>query len=68
MCDVVGIKQLTTDTAGAGSTTTTVQKTFQGQDQAGNPVTVDCATVAGGCFIGATDVALTHATAAISFS
>lgn len=68
VCDVAGIKQLTTDTAGAGSATTTVRKTFQGQDQSGNPVTVDCATVAGGCFIGATDQAQNHATAAISFS
>ncbi|MFE9774089.1 enediyne antibiotic chromoprotein [Streptomyces sp. NPDC005931] len=68
VCDVAGIRQLTTDSAGAGSATITVKKTFQGQDQSGNPVTVDCATVAGGCFIGATDEARTHATAAISFS
>ncbi|WP_432074157.1 enediyne antibiotic chromoprotein [Streptomyces wuyuanensis] len=68
VCDVAGIRQLTTDAAGAGSTTITVQKLFQGQDQAGNPVTVDCATVAGGCFIGATNQAQSYATAAISFS
>ncbi|MFC4607892.1 enediyne antibiotic chromoprotein [Streptomyces maoxianensis] len=68
VCDVAGIKQVTTDAAGAGSTTTTVKKTFQGQDQSGNPVTVDCATVAGGCFIGASDQAQAYATAAISFS
>ncbi|MGW0205991.1 enediyne antibiotic chromoprotein [Streptomyces sp. NPDC003233] len=68
VCDVAGIKQLTTDTAGAGSTTTTVNKTFQGRNQSGTPVAVDCATVAGGCFVGATDQARSYATAAISFS
>jgi hypothetical protein len=68
VCDVAAIKQVTTDSAGAGSTTTTVHKTFEGQDQSGNPVAVDCATVPGGCFIGATDQAQTYTTAAISFS
>ncbi|RJQ75869.1 enediyne antibiotic chromoprotein [Amycolatopsis panacis] len=68
VCNVDGISQLTTDAAGAGSTTTKVAKSFQGKDQSGKPVTVDCTTVAGGCLIGASNEAQERATAAISFA
>jgi hypothetical protein len=68
VCDVAGITQFTTDATGAGSTTTTAKETFQGQDQSGNAVTVDCTTVAGGCLIGASNEAQERATAAISFA
>lgn len=68
VCDVAGITPFTTDATGAGSTTATAKKTFQGQDQAGNAVTVDCTTVAGGCLIGVSNEAQDRATAAISFA
>ncbi|MFD8128264.1 enediyne antibiotic chromoprotein [Streptomyces mirabilis] len=68
VCDVAGIKQLTTDATGAGSTAFTVKKTFQGQDQSGATVDVNCATIAGGCFIGASNEAQNRDTAAISFA
>lgn len=68
VCDVAGIKQFTTDAAGAGSTTFTVKKTFQGLDQSGAAVDVNCATIAGGCFIGASNEAQDRDTAGISFA
>jgi hypothetical protein len=68
VCDVAGITQFTTDATGAGSTTTAAKKTFDGLDQTGNPVTVDCGTVDGGCLIGVSNEAQDRATAAISFA
>ncbi|MFE2484178.1 enediyne antibiotic chromoprotein [Streptomyces mirabilis] len=68
VCDVAGIKQLTTDATGAGSTAFTVKKTFQGQDQSGATVDVNCVSIAGGCFIGASNEAQNRDTAAISFA
>lgn len=68
LCDMVNVQSLTTDADGAGSVATTVHATFEGFDQTGSPVaTVDCATVAGGCLLGAMNHTGSSAFAPISF-
>jgi hypothetical protein len=67
VCDVRDQVSLTSDASGAGSTTLTVYDTFPGTDINGNVTTVDCATVTGGCFVGARTASQEYAAAAISF-
>jgi hypothetical protein len=68
VCDVSGIGTIRTDDSGVGSATGIVHLTFSGTDSTGNSVTVDCATVQGGCYIGVSSPTAGPATAPISFS
>jgi hypothetical protein len=53
VCDLTHLVTLTADEAGTGSTAMDVHASFSGVAQDGSVATVDCASVEGGCFVGA---------------
>ncbi|HEV2377827.1 MAG TPA: enediyne antibiotic chromoprotein [Streptosporangiaceae bacterium] len=67
-CYVAGAKSVITSSTGMGKTTLTVHRKFVGENAQGVMKTVNCATVSGGCYVGAADAKGTHAAAKISFA